>query len=208
MSDPKKDKYKGEEVLVFSREIHGDDFWKLSGVFPVVGSYLDLIFENGKCQFMNRVQAEVDPRFKQIIPYVVYVCGGHVFSYVRGKTSGEKRLVGNRSIAIGGHINPIDNINEATWAGIFLRGARREVREELKFKVDYALVPDAIINDASSEVGKVHFGVLFIVYIENESDISVREDCLTNGEFISIAKLKGVLREELENWSKLVIDYL
>jgi predicted NUDIX family phosphoesterase len=203
-----EDKYKGEEVLVFSREALGENFWSLPGVSPGAGSYLDLIFEKGDCQFLKRIQAEGDPRFKQIIPYVVYVCADRVFSYVRGKTSGETRLVGNRSIGIGGHVNPLDNINEGTWPGIFLRGARREVREELEFERNYVLVPDAVINDESNEVGQVHFGVLFVVHIEDESDIRAREDCLTDSEFIPIQDLKGPRREELEVWSKLVIDYL
>lgn len=218
------DKYKGEQVLVFSRGVLGENFWEITAASPGAGSYLDLIFEKGECRFMDRAQAEVNPQFKQLIPYVVYVCGDRVFSYVRSKKSGEERLVGNRSIGIGGHINPVDEIGSVaggeggpsisqlaragSWSSIFLKGARREVKEEVHFNKDYALVPEAVINDASNSVGQVHFGVVYIVRIENESDICAREDHLIDGEFIKISELKTVRNDELEGWSKLAVDLL
>ncbi len=72
--------------------------------------YLDKLFAPGVPRFMPRPQAEKDPSFKQLIPYVIMTCDGKYLSYVRGKRAGETRLVAKRSIGIGGHINPTDDM--------------------------------------------------------------------------------------------------
>src|ERR1035438_7619824 len=45
-------------------------------------------------------EAETNPNFKQIIPYVVITDGKRVLHYVRGKKAGEQRLVAKGSIGI------------------------------------------------------------------------------------------------------------
>ena len=56
--------------------------------------YLDEIFVPGVPRFMPRSQAEQDPSFKQLIPYVIMMHDGTVLTYIRGKRAGESRLVG------------------------------------------------------------------------------------------------------------------
>ena len=54
------------------------------------------------------IEVEVDPSFKQIIPYVVFRSGDLVFCYTRGKTQGEARLHRLRSMGVGGHVSEED----------------------------------------------------------------------------------------------------
>ena len=101
------DRFRGERVLVFPRamlEALGD----FHGLCADWRRYLDVILDKKSNKFVERYRAEEDESLKQIIPYVLFVSGDSVFSYVRGKAAGEKRLVGNRSIGIGGHINPAE----------------------------------------------------------------------------------------------------
>ena len=97
-----------EQVLVFERKIL-DDLGTFHGLEFDVEPYLSKIFAPGTLRFMPRSKAEQDPSFKQLIPYVIMTHDGKYLNYVRGKRAGEKRLVGNRSMGIGGHINPIDD---------------------------------------------------------------------------------------------------
>ena len=97
-----------EQVLVIETKLL-ESIGTFHGLQFDVERYLDVIFENGRPRFIPRGEAENDPSFKQIIPYVIMSCEGKYLNYVRGKRAGEKRLVGNLSIGIGGHINPVDN---------------------------------------------------------------------------------------------------
>ena len=94
-----------EEVLVVERSVL-ERAGLFHGITFDVDHYLPLLFEPGAPRFMPRARAENDPSFKQLIPYVIIHSGNKFLSYVRGKAEGENRLVGNRSIGIGGHVNP------------------------------------------------------------------------------------------------------
>ena len=97
-----------EQVLVIERKVF-EKIGTFHGLAVNIDKYLKGIFAPGVPRFMPRSQAEKDPSFKQLIPYVIMNCGDKFLSYVRGKRAGETRLVGNRSIGIGGHINPADD---------------------------------------------------------------------------------------------------
>src|SRR5437764_955803 len=59
-------------------------------------------------EYRPRGEAESDPTFKQLIPYVVLRCGAALFHYTRGQAGTETRLRALRSIGIGGHISAED----------------------------------------------------------------------------------------------------
>ena len=68
---------------------------------------LDII--RAEHEFIPRPDAENDPGYKQIIPYVVLRRGDKIFMTRRLKKGGEARLHGLMSIGVGGHINPVDD---------------------------------------------------------------------------------------------------
>src|ERR1700690_1981232 len=93
-----------ENVLGFPRSLF-EQLGVFQGFSADVDRYLPAILENKNNSFQPRSQAETNPNFKQIIPYVVVTDGNSVLHYVRGKKAGERRLVSKGSIPIGGHIN-------------------------------------------------------------------------------------------------------
>ncbi|GAF85092.1 unnamed protein product, partial [marine sediment metagenome] len=99
---------KEEKILVVERKVL-EEAGMFQGLAFDVDRYLGKLFVQGVPYFLPRSQAEADPTYKQLIPYVIMACDGKYLSYVRGTRAGERRLVGNRSIGIGGHINPVDN---------------------------------------------------------------------------------------------------
>ncbi len=81
-----------EQILVIERKVL-EQIGMFQGLAFDVDSYLSKIFAQGVPRFMPRSQAEVDPAYKQLIPYVIMKCDGKYLSYVRGKRAGETRLV-------------------------------------------------------------------------------------------------------------------
>ena len=197
-----------EHVLVVERKVI-EEIGMFQGLAFEVDRYLSSIFVQGVPRFMPRSQAEHDPSYKQIIPYVMMLHDGKVLSYVRGRRAGESRLVGNRSIGIGGHINPIDADNSPLFAYLYdnyLTAVQREVAEEVSVQTAYTDRVVALLNDDSNEVGGVHLGIVHCWNL-HEPNVSKREQMITQMTFMSPEELEQV-RETLETWSQKCLDGL
>ncbi|MHC4545846.1 MAG: hypothetical protein ACYTDW_15960, partial [Planctomycetota bacterium] len=167
------------------------------------------IFVQGVPRFMLRSQAEVDPSYKQIIPYVIMACDGKYLSYVRGTRAGEARLVGNRSIGIGGHINPSDDevpLFDRDFRQMYNAAVEREVAEEVAVETGHSDRIVALLNDESNEVGSVHLGIVHY-WILDEPKVNKREQMITQMAFMTADELRKV-RDTMETWSGLCVDGL
>jgi predicted NUDIX family phosphoesterase len=172
-----------------------------------VERYLSVIFETGNSRFVARASAERDPKLKQLIPYVILRFGASVFTYVRGKQSGEARLVALRSIGVGGHIEPMDDRNLfVSDRTLYLEAAEREVKEEVLLTTEYKSRIVALINDDSNDVGSVHLG---IVHIWDLASLAVkkREGAITQSGFQEISELRRQ-SDGLETWSQIALKIL
>ena len=173
-----------------------------------VERYLQKIFVQGIPLFLPRPQAEADPTHKQLIPYVIMSNNGRYLTYVRGRRAGETRLVGLRSIGIGGHINlgddmPLFNNN---FYEAYLTAVEREVAEEVSVETTHTDSVIALLNDDSNEVGSVHLGVVHH-WILDAPKVSKKEQMITQMAFMSPAELQEV-RHTMETWSQLCLDKL
>jgi predicted NUDIX family phosphoesterase len=193
-----------EKVLVFPRSIF-EQLGIFQGFRTDVDRYLPIILDKKNNSFQPRARAETDPTFKQIIPYVV-VTDGKSIHYVRGKKAGEKRLVAKGSIGIGGHINDEDHTLFTVGLQAFQDAVKREVCEELTVQGPFDARPVGLINDDSTEVGRVHFGIVHVLFRTPEK-VKKNEQVITQVEFIPIEELK-VRREQMESWSQLCLDNL
>jgi predicted NUDIX family phosphoesterase len=194
-----------ENVLVFPRSLF-EQLGGFQGFNSNVNRYLPVILNIKNNRFMARSQAETNPDFKQIIPYVVITDGKSVLHYVRGKKAGEQRLVAKGSVGIGGHINDEDHTLFAFGMQAFQDAVKREVCEELAIQGEFNTRPVGLINDDSTEVGRVHFGIVHVLFCTPEQ-VKKNEQVITQVEFIPIDELK-VKREQMESWSQLCLDNL
>jgi predicted NUDIX family phosphoesterase len=194
-----------EKVLVFPRSLF-EQLGVFQGFSADVNRYLPSILDPRNNSFQPRAQAETDPSFKQVIPYVVITDGKSVLHYVRGKKAGEQRLVAKGSIGIGGHINDEDHSLFAVGLQAFQDAVKREVCEELTVQGTFDAKPVGLINDDSTEVGRVHFGVVHVLF-RTAGQVKKNEQVITQVEFLPIAELKG-RREQMETWSQLCLDHL
>lgn len=164
----------------------------------------DALIENS--YFMQRSAAEVDENWKQIIPYCIFECDGKILSYVRTKKAGENRLRGKGSIGIGGHVNDNDFEDPLNpTPKDFLEGLNREILEETGLVVDLSdIKPYGYIYDDSNEVGRVHFGVVYKLSVNEKSPIKTDES-MADVNFLTLEELKTNI-DSYENWSQLVIS--
>lgn len=152
--------------------------------------------------FLPRAEAEKDPSYKQIIPYItLWRADGAVFATRRLNKGGESRLHGLISLGIGGHINVQDGDGQT---GIFARGLRRELEEEAEVTGAGPMIPRGVINDDTNEVGAVHLGFFFTMQVQ---DAAVREREKLEGLWLSREELSR-RREAMETWSQIALDAL
>lgn len=196
-----------EQVLVIERKVL-DRVGIFNGLMFDVDRYLGEIFVQGVPFFMNRSQVEKNPDYKQLIPYVIMGYDGKYLSYVRGKRAGETRLIGNRSIGIGGHINPADDMPlfNTDFYETYLAAVDREVAEEVSVETSHTNHIVALLNDESNEVGSVHLGVVHY-WALNAPEVNKREQMITQMAFMTSAELQEV-KDTLETWSRLCVDHL
>jgi predicted NUDIX family phosphoesterase len=152
---------------------------------------------------------EINPKFKQPIPYVVLRKDNNIFCYTRLGAGGEARLHGNISLGFGGHMNKIVG---TTFGVELVHNMYRELNEELHF-MNVVAAPEAnvigFINDDSNEVGEVHLGVLLEVYLNDQIEVAVKETDKIEGFWLSLDELKSPeTYDRLENWSKMAVDVL
>ena len=152
-------------------------------------------------RYLDRPVAEEDASHKQLIPYVVVRDGERVFLMHRTDAGGDPRLHGKASIGVGGHLNPVDEGEDALMAGL-----RREWSEELDvdWEPEFRLV--GLLNDDSNPVGSVHLGVVFEVDAAGRR-VDVREHDKLVGAFADADRLAASW-DRLETWSLLVADAL
>ncbi len=196
---------KDEMILVVRRSLL-EGLGTFQGLNFEVERYLPALLARENNFFMPRSQAESDPAFKQIIPYALLVHAGRVLHYVRGKKAGEQRLVSKGSIGIGGHMNDGDEGLFTLDGEAYAAAVRREVGEELRIGAGYRDRTVALLNDDTTEVGRVHLGVVHVFELESD-DVRKGEAMITELQFLDRAGLLA-RREAMETWSQICVDGL
>jgi predicted NUDIX family phosphoesterase len=194
-----------ENVLVIRRSLF-DQLGSFQGLNFEPAKYLNMLLSRGNNFFFPRAQAENDPTYKQIIPYVLLAFKNKVLYYVRGKKAGEQRLVAKGSIGIGGHMNETDESLFALDEQAYRVGVEREVNEEIKIDTQFEDRIVGLLNDDASEVGRVHLGIVHVFKLA-EPKVEKREAMITNLSFLTRAELIAC-RESLESWSQICVDSL
>ena len=158
--------------------------------------YLAALREQG--MFRPRPEAEDDPSWKQVIPYVVLRDGQAIFLMRRTRAGGDVRLHDRYSIGIGGHVNPED----ADVHG----GLVREWREEIEADFVPAFEPLGVLNDDDNAVGAVHLGLVYAAAADGRP-VAIRERDKLEGQFATWAEVAAVA-DKLETWSALLFEFL
>lgn len=149
-------------------------------------------------EYRPRAEAEVDPGWKQVIPYLLVRDGERLFLMQRTAAGGDARLHDRWTLGIGGHLNPGD--------GGVLGGMRREFHEEMT--ADWEPRPEflGVLNDDSTPVGQVHVGLVFAADAAGRA-LAVRETEKLRGSFVEPSEVRPVY-DLLETWSQFLYDLM
>jgi predicted NUDIX family phosphoesterase len=187
-----------------------------------VARYFPRLLTGDHLAYRPRGQMEEDPSFKQLIPYVLFRWTDeagvvHLFEYLRGGGSGEKRLRAKRSVGVGGHISSLDaemistlrdggHLAVGNEDDIYREGMRRELDEEVVIETAYDERIVGLINDDLTPVGQVHLGVVHLCDVA-EPLVRAREADVLEAGFRPVHELLPRL-EEFETWSQIAVRAL
>ena len=192
-----------ERVLCFERKVF-EELGVFQGLSLETEKYLPVVTAPSKTRYLNRTDAEQDKNHKQLIPYVLVICHDKILRYRRGRGGQETRLHGLYSVGIGGHISEEDHGLFSKGLG-YQEGMRRELMEEVAIDEMKETVV-AVINDDSTEVGYVHFGVVHVMHVANEN-VAGRRSGIVSPEFVPISE---AARDPsgYESWSRFCLEHL
>lgn len=187
-----------EHILVVRREhLFPEEAWQGLHIHNMQ-RYLNIVA--ARREFMPRQLAEHDPRYKQIIPYLIFAYNGSIFVMQRRENATEKRLQNKYTIGIGGHIRQEDIKSSDIFAW-----ANREFHEEVAYTDAMTIEPLGLLNDDSNEVGRVHLGFVFLIHGHSEN-ITVRSE-LKSGELLPLDACIA-MQPHFETWSQMVLQRL
>ncbi len=198
-----------ERVLVVPTEV----FHRLGHFQGFCGRperYLGELFRPEHAHYRPRREVEIDPGFKQLIPYVIFTHQERegpltVFQYTRGTGQGEGRLHRKRSVGIGGHISAVDSAGREE-ADPYQVGMRRELDEEVVIDTPYTSRCVGLINDDLTEVGRVHLGVVHRFEVERPA-VRPREKEIIEAGFRPVREVLADL-SGFETWSEICLRAL
>ena len=198
-----------ERVLVVPTEL----FRRLGhfqGFSGEVDLYLAELLSPEHTSYRPRREVELDPGFKQLIPYVIFRHTDErgcqtVFQYTRGTGQGEGRLHHKHSVGIGGHISATD-ADAGGGRDPYQEGMRRELEEEVAIDTPYTTRCVGLINDDQTEVGSVHLGVVYIFDVERPA-VRPRETEIIQSGFRPVEEILADLTG-FETWSEICMRAL
>lgn len=156
-------------------------------------------------EFIPRQDAENNPGFKQVIPYIVLQTTALDYTAIYNRQGSEKRLHDLWSLGIGGHINPIDQKEgHLAFKDILISGMERELNEELLERPMDPIEFCGIISEEITDVGSVHLGAVFRILTQTP------EAYLPGPELSRFqwAKTKALNELNMELWSELALELI
>jgi predicted NUDIX family phosphoesterase len=154
---------------------------------------------SGVTRALPRSVAESDPRFRQLVAYVVLRHGDRVFHYRRSARAGEPRLAGRRSLGVGGHLNADDLASGDAATGL-ARAIQRELDEEVVLPHPPAVRYLGVVHDDTSAVSAVHLGLVAVVELTAPS-VQPRDPTLIEPRFDRLDDLVAQ-SPDFETWSQ------
>jgi len=207
------------KILAFPQ----DNFYHWSGVVPAtMFRFVQMCRESN---FHEKSEIESDLELLQPVTYVLIRNEkGEVLTYVRSKKQkeGEKRLLGQRSIGFGGHVELQDLQNAIqrdarnsqhadlkpqtqmiSALELLHTCVHRELKEELGVEGIIQDGPQGYIRDVGNEVGLVHVGAVYFASVKSDVKFTPSEE---------VAELRWMSPKALscnvpsmEPWSKILM---
>lgn len=179
-----------------------------SALFSEDGSWFPL--QSSDLFIAQRKGLEVNPTFRQLLPYGVLVYQGKIGVYQRTDRGNESRLHGMHSIGVGGHVDLADTVFDKNTSIVDLHAtleesAMREVMEEFAIthqEIEKTTPVRWYLVSNASPVDSVHVGLPFIIHV-NTDKIKSNEDAVDFLGFFTLEECASM--EPMENWSTMLL---
>lgn len=202
-----------KEKLLIDPELFQGSLFKKDKVNAILNSIEDNYksMRRGSVEELNvdvNECAERNEAYKQPIPYIIIQKGNKFYVTERLEGGGESRLHGKLSMGIGGHMNPIEGIND--FDSLLLENTLRELHEELNVDDNGEVVKietSGLVNDDENEVGKVHIGLLGRIMLSEDQDVSIKEVEQLKGAWYTLDELlSDDIFPRIESWGQIVVS--
>jgi predicted NUDIX family phosphoesterase len=197
-----------EKIVCFKRDIL-NNYNINEKVFFDSNIWVDIV---NNLEILPRFEAEKNFIYKQLIVYVIIKSQDHYLTYVRSLATAEKRLKKKHSLGIGGHINVTDIqqvsiLDNTKFTNFVIQAIWREVSEEITINSQIISEPHLLcfINSDLDDVGKMHFGIVWVVEIRQKNILKRNERGIGKIKFLKVHELKNDI-DLFENWSKFLIS--
>lgn len=175
------------------------------------------LLRQDRCDWLDRIAAEGDDGYKQVLTYVVVTRRGSVLCFKRGNYSRvESFLRGSRCIGFGGHVSELDSfpLFPPPDQGVS-ECVVRELCEELTIPLKdrqrlltaHGLTCCGVLNDDSSAVGRRHFAFVYRYEVSRDPGWhkpTRGEKSITQLQWLS-DRSKPIPIWHFEYWSQLVL---
>jgi predicted NUDIX family phosphoesterase len=189
-----------EKIMVYPRAVTPN--------LPLYGLFQDetlLPRALAHMEFGWRSRMETDPAYKQLIPYCMLRHGTRLICYRRSTGGGETRLHGLYSLGWGGHVNSGDQVLPLWNDAIITQTFYRELKEEIDVKINRSPRLVGFINDDTTEVGKVHLGIVFEYWLDEPQFKRHNKQGQEKVAFLELDEIVAA-KAGYESWSQIVID--
>jgi len=217
----------GQLILVIRREeIEG--FFKNfhEGFWDDKDGEMMSVLDDDQPEWMMRGDAEKNRDYKQLIPYSLIINAREKLIYLyqrstRDKDYPEKKLQGNYSIGVGGHVEDnngfdmIGHILDILFSQLpegsddqVMFTLYREIVEEVKISGQIGEIKEiGYINDDSNEVGWKHLGIVFIVDTA-ATVVSPNDSESVSGKMVTLKELEAILAQagdKVDPWTRILM---
>lgn len=199
------DKFNKEILVIDRATLFADSYFQ--GYSPAHETNYNQIIQDNFF-YKRRGDIEPDPIYKQPIAYAIIVHkeSKHIFAYQRSTTDSytEQRLRGKWSWGIGGHIDKVDSDE----ADPILTSLHREINEEVEMDEYDEPILLGYINDDQTEVGSVHFGMLYLIQTSSKK-IRPKDKEISWGGFMAYDQLEEICMINdcnVESWSEISLE--
>jgi predicted NUDIX family phosphoesterase len=180
-----------------------------TGFYPLDASSIMRTLKQAGLWIGPRSYLELDPAYRQTIPYVLLQMDGQLVRYTRTIAGGESRLHGRMSIGLGGHVDLSDVASSGASIDLeatLMSAAKREVFEELGDVECVTREWIGILLDNDSDVGRVHIGVVGLWTLRS-FPLGSAEEAVAE---VTLCSFDQLIRHhhDLESWSQLMLNHL
>lgn len=157
---------------------------------------------NSNLRYEPRWSVETDETYLQPICYtVIKNIATNMYYCTKRLNGGDDRLVGARSIGIGGHIDDGEDVYQSMY---------RELKEEVGLVAGNIFTNKhmGVLYSNKTAVNRVHVGLIFLCLVRTD-DIKSTEPDRLEGEWVTKEQLQEYYdKGELESWSELIFQNL